>query len=218
MSPRNIVREAKESGLDIIGICDHNSCENVPYVQKSANNCDISVIGGIEVTSREEVHILVLFDTRDALFSMQKIIYDHLAGTNDEKLYGDQVVVNEKDEVMDFNKRLLIGATELSVENIVNSAHQLNGLAIASHIDRESFSIISQLGFIPEGLQIDALEISNKDKIDNYMNLSLPLVSFSDAHNPNYIGKSFTNFTMEQVNLEEMRKSLQGEQGRKAIF
>ena len=217
MSPRNIVREAIKSGLDIIGICDHNTCENVPYVQKCADNFDISIIGGIEVTSREEAHIIVLFDSADALFAMQKTIYDHLAGTNDERLYGDQVVVNEKDEVVNFNKRLLIGATELSIENIVARAHDLNGLAIASHVDRPSFSVISQLGFIPEGLQLDALEISDRNRIDIFKGMSLPLVTSSDAHCLNHIGKNYTNFTMECVNLEEIRRSLLGQEGRKVV-
>jgi PHP family Zn ribbon phosphoesterase len=168
----------------------------------------------MEVTSREEVHILALFDNEEELFAMQNIIYDNLQGTNDEKLYGDQVVVNEKDEVIDFNKRLLIGATELSIEHIVNSIHELHGLAIAAHIDRESFSLISQLGFIPEGLAVNALEVSRKEKIGDFKNSGFPLVTFSDAHFLHSIGKSYTNFSMERVNLEEMRKSLRGEDGR----
>ena len=116
MSPKNIVREAEKYGLDLIGICDHNSCENVPYVIKSAEGNKLKVIGGMEITSKEEVHVLALFATEEDLFTMQKIVYDNLHGTNDEKRYGDQVVVNEKDEVVDFNKRLLIGATDLSVK------------------------------------------------------------------------------------------------------
>lgn len=215
MSPRNIVREAIKRGLDIIGICDHNSAENVPYVKKSAENKGLTIIGGMEVTSREEVHILGLFDNEEALFAMQQIIYDNLPGSNDEKRYGDQVVVNENDEVMDFNRRLLIGATELSIESIINRIHELHGLAIAAHVDRESFSLISQLGFIPEGLAVNALEVSRKEKTGDFKNSGFPIVAFSDAHFLNDIGKRFTNFFMERVNLEEIRKSLGGEANRK---
>lgn len=217
MSPQNIVREAKRYGLDIIGICDHNSCENVPYVKRSAENDGLSVTGGIEVTSREEVHILALFDNQEDLFSMQKIIYDNLPGTNDEKLYGDQVIVNENNEIIDFNKRLLIGATELSVEKIVDLIHELNGLAIASHIDRKSYSILGQLGFIPAGLKLDALEVSSNERIDTFKDEYFPIVTFSDAHSLNNIGKSFTNFLMAQANLEEMGKALIGKEGRKVF-
>jgi len=215
MSPRRIVRQATRCGLDIIGICDHNTCENVPYVTKSAYDLNLKVIGGFEVTSCEEVHILALFDNEAGLLAMQKIIYDNLPGTNNEKLYGDQVVVNENDEVLDFNDRLLIGATELSLESIVNSVHQFNGLAIAAHIDRPSFSVISQLGFVPEGLQLDALEVSDKTKMTAYRDIGLPLVTFSDAHNLNDIGNSSTYFSIAEVNLMEMKKSLLTEDGRR---
>jgi len=218
MSPRNIVSEAIKYGLDIIGICDHNSCENVPYVERSAQGKGLKVIGGMEITSREEVHILALFGTKEELFTMQKIIYENLSGENDENLFGDQVVVNELDEVVDFNKRLLIGATGLSLEEIVNHIHKFNGVAIAAHVDRPSFSIFSQLGFIPEGLEVDALEVSNKNKIDSFKHLSLPLVSFSDAHMLQNIGRNYTNFSMKEVNLVEMKKSFLGEDGRKVFI
>ncbi len=197
MSPRNIIRSAEQSGMDIIGICDHNSCENVPYIMKSAENTAIKVTGGIEVTSREEVHILALFDTEEELFIMQDFIYANIYGYNDEYRYGDQVIVNENDEVIDFNRRLLIGATDISIEGIVNRIHELNGIAIASHIDRDRFSILSQLGFVPEGLELDAYEISTREELPNYQEKYAPLVVFSDAHNLGRIGGKHSSFYMK---------------------
>jgi PHP family Zn ribbon phosphoesterase len=217
MSPRNVVAQAKRVGLDVIGICDHNTCENVPYVKKSAADEDLDVLGGFEVTSREEVHLLAFFDNEEALYTMQRIIYRNLHGSNDERLYGNQVVVNERDEVVKFNERLLIGATELPIEGIVNSIHELHGLAIASHVDRKSFSILSQLGFVPPDVHVDALEVSTKDRIEEFRDLPFPLVSFSDAHSLDSIGRNLTLFSMREVSLEEMRMSLLGEDGRKAM-
>jgi PHP family Zn ribbon phosphoesterase len=214
MSPRNIVRHAKKNRLDIIGICDHNTCENVPHVKKCAQDEELYIIGGMEVTSSEEVHILALFDEEEQLFSMQEFVYDHLTGTNDEKFYGEQVVVDENDEIIEYNTKLLIGATELTVEQIVAMIHQLNGLAIASHVDRQSFSIIGQLGFIPVGLLIDAIEVSTNDKASSFTDLNLPLITSSDAHTLDAIGRSVTDFYMEEVNIETMRKSFLGEDGR----
>ncbi|MDI6807430.1 MAG: PHP domain-containing protein [Candidatus Eisenbacteria bacterium] len=215
MSPRSIVQEARRKGLDIIGICDHNSAENVPAVRRSAEKEGIKVIGGIEVTSREEVHILALFEREEWLFSLQEIIYENLRGTNNEKLYGEQVVVNEEDEVVGFNKKLLIGATEIPVEKVVDLTHKLNGLAIASHVDREGFSIVGQLGFIPDGLALDALEItdpSGKDRIPG--NHGLPFITSSDAHTLDEIGGRYTCFFMKNANTAEMKKCFLGEGGR----
>lgn len=217
MAPKYIVKEAKKKEIDIVGICDHNSCENVPAVKTSFEKEGLNVIGGMEINSNEEVHVLALFDNEEKLFAMQQVIYDNLYGVNDAKRFGEQVVVNEEDEVIGFNEKLLIGAAELSIETIVNKIHELGGLAIASHIDREGYSIINQLGFIPKGLQLDAVEVSRADKIGDFTDLSLPVITSSDAHELNEIGSSFTRFFMEDVNLEEMKKCLLGQDGRKVI-
>ncbi len=215
MTPLNIVQGAKNCGLDIIGICDHNSCENVPYIKESAKNEGIWVTGGIEVTTREEVHILAYFENEEKLFAMQTFIYENLPGTNDENYFGSQFVVNEKDEIIANNEHLLIGATDLPIGSVVELIHSLNGLAIASHIDREGFGILGQLGFVPEDLDLNGYEVSSKDKIDTYHGTYGPLVTFSDAHQLVDIGRSSTDFIMADVNLEEMYKALCGIDGRR---
>jgi PHP family Zn ribbon phosphoesterase len=219
MSPKYIIKEAKEKGIDIAGICDHNSCENVPAVRRHAENQgrDVYIIGGMEITSNEEVHILALFDDEEKLFSMQKIVYDNLHGINNEKRFGEQMLVNENDEVMGFNEKLLIGTTELAIEDIVNFIHQLEGLAIASHIDREGYSIIHQLGFIPQNIQLDAVELSCPGKKKDFTDISLPIITSSDAHAVKNIGRSFTWFFMEEPKLEEIKKSFLGTAGRKVV-
>ncbi len=216
MSPRNIAKVAKEKGLAIIGICDHNSAENVPAVDKAAGLEGIEVLGGMEITSREEVHILALFDSEEKLFRLQQIVYENLHGTNDEKLYGDQVVANELDEVVGFNKKLLIGATEMTIDRLVELIHELDGLAIAAHIDREGFGIIGQLGFIPEGLSFDAVELADPDRKDSMqLQEGLTFVTSSDAHTLDRIGARWTTFLMNDVSIGELRKCLRGEDGRR---
>ncbi|MBI4946901.1 MAG: PHP domain-containing protein [Bacteroidetes bacterium] len=219
MSPGNIVKEAKKKGLDIIGICDHNSAENFPAVEKSANTEGIKVIGGIEITTKEEVHVLGLFGNEKDLFQMQEAVYLNLHGINDEERYGLQVVVNENDEVLGFNNKLLIGATEMSVEEVVDLIHKFNGIAIAAHVDREGFSIIANLGFIPEGLKLDALEIiepSMRDKINT--GNDFVYITSSDAHFINDIGKRYSCFQMKESTFEEIRKCLRKENEREVII
>ena len=219
MSPGNIVKEAKMKGLDIIGICDHNSAENFPAVEKSANKEGIKAIGGIEVTSREEVHILGLFGSERDLFFMQEAVYANLQGVNDEERYGLQAVVNENEEVLGFNNKLLIGATEMSVEEVVDLIHKFNGIAIAAHVDREGFSIISNLGFIPEGLKLDALEIV-EPSMRNQINRGAEFVfiTSSDAHLINDIGKRYSCFLMKESTFEEIRKCFWKIDGRKVTI
>ena len=219
MSPAGIVKETINKGIDLIAICDHNSSENTGEVIEASVGKGVTVLPGIEVTSKEEVHICALFGHIDDARKLQTLVYDNLEGKNDEGAFGMQVVVNAKGEVLGFNKKLLIGATSLSVENIVDAIHSFHGLAVAAHIDREGFGIIGQLGFIPPELKLDALEISPgvsfeeaQVKFSEYQNY--PFLCSSDAHYLDDIGKGTTTFLLEAVSFEEIKMALNGEEGR----
>jgi len=220
MSPRAIARQAKIRKIDIIGICDHNSAENAAALIEAAAEMNVTALPGLEVTSVEEVHILALFDDLDAALELQSVIYSQLSGVNDEEAFGMQVVVNAGGEVLRFNQKLLIGATTLSVDRVIRHIHDLDGLAIASHIDRPSFSLISQLGFIPEELPLDALEISPLTTIPEArrrFNPLLPLTTSSDAHTLEEIGRTSTAFQIHRATVTEMRMALENRGGRRII-
>jgi 3',5'-nucleoside bisphosphate phosphatase len=224
MSPLGIVREARQKGLDMIGICDHNSAENVRAVKKAGKAQGLMVLGGMEVTSSEEAHVLVFFDRESDLLRFQDVIYAHLPGSNDEKAFGQQVIADEEDGVTGFCERLLIGATSLPLREIVKTVRALEGesLVIGAHVDREAFSIIGQFGFIPLHLALDAVEVSPNisvsDARDRFPDCGkYPIVTGSDAHVPADIGKRFTCFTMEGGSVAEIKKALAGKDGRKAV-
>lgn len=218
MVPSAIISRAKKQNLDCIGICDHNSAENVTAVRKAGEREALMVMEGLEISSCEEVHILTFFEDDKALLEMQNIVFNNLSCVNDENFFGMQLVVDENDRIISSNNRLLIDATGLSVNEIVRLTHNLDGIAIASHIDSELFSIISQLGFIPNNLSLDALEISPKcttEKIVDYENLGFPLVTFSDAHFLSDIGKSVTTFSLNALSFLEIKMALHCIEGRK---
>jgi PHP family Zn ribbon phosphoesterase len=223
MSPREVVNAALQRGLDLIGVCDHNSAENVLAVKKAGERNGLMVLGGMEVASSEEAHILVFFDDDDDLLGFQKYIYQHLDGMNDEHAFGLQVIADDEDGVTGFCDRLLIAATSLPAEAIVAAARAAKGesLVIAAHVDRQSFSIIGQLGFIPHALVLDAVEVSAQMTTDEAKERfpdcrNYPIVTGSDAHGPEDIGKRFTCLTVEDGSVAEIKKALTGRDGRKA--
>jgi hypothetical protein len=223
MSPREVVSAALRQGVDLIGVCDHNSAENVLAVKKAGLRNGLMVLGGMEVASSEEAHLLVFFDDDDDLLEFQEFVYQHLAGRNDEHSFGLQVIADDEDGVTGFCDRLLIAATSLPAEQLVSRAHAARGgsLAIAAHVDRESFSLIGQLGFIPPSLALDAVEVSGMSTpaalIARYPDCAkYPVITGSDAHLPGDIGRRFTWFTVEDGTAAELRKALEGRDDRKA--
>ena len=106
MHPQALVEKALEAKLDIIAICDHNSSENVPYVIKAAKGKNIKILPGMEITTSEEVHLIAIFNSLSDLAKLQVLVYDHLAGINDEQKFGVQAIVNEKGEVEGINDKL----------------------------------------------------------------------------------------------------------------
>lgn len=223
MSPRAVVAAARAAGLDLVAITDHNTTENAAAAIAAAAGTGLAVLPGIEMTTAEEVHLLGLFEAGAELGPFQAEVYRNLPDVPEKmKFGGDQVLVDADDYVTGFCPRCLFGATRFSVQAAVDLIHARGGLAIACHVDRDSFSIISQLGFIPPGLGLDAVEVSPRmtaaaaraefDAVG-----SLPIVRFSDAHRPEEIGAAATEFLVEAPSLAEIRRALAGAAGRKAV-
>jgi PHP family Zn ribbon phosphoesterase len=219
MHPKALVHRALERELDMIAICDHNASANVPYVIAAATGQNLKVIPAMEITTSEEVHLLALFESLSGLMKLQAVIDQHLFGKNDEKRFGVQAIVNELGEVEGLNNQLLIGATDLSIDTLIDTIHQLEGLAIPAHIDRESFSVLSQLGFIDDSTHFDALEISKLTGIQQgrirYSDLGqYPFLTSSDAHFIKDIGTSTTKILLEEPTFVELKMALQKQNGR----
>jgi len=222
MHPKALVERALARHLDIIAVSDHNASANVPYVMAAAAGKNIRIIPAMEITTSEEVHLLALFGSLSDLLELQSIVDRHLFGENDEDRFGVQAVVNERGEVEGLNNQLLIGATDLPIDAIVDIIHGLRGLAVPAHIDRESFSVLSQLGFIDESSHFDALEISKRMGMREgrirYAELArYPFVTSSDAHFLKDIGTSTTPILLKEATFEEIRMAVFGQNGRQIL-
>jgi PHP family Zn ribbon phosphoesterase len=220
MSPKKIIQKSREVGLDVIAICDHNSAENAGAAMREGNKRDLLVLPGMEICSREEVHILALFDELEPALEMQAYVYANLPGENNSKVFGYQVIANENDEVIGENPRLLIGATRLSLHDIVAKTHSLGGLNISCHVDRPSYGIINQLGFIPADLKLDGLEVSYRIKLEEAAQTipaigDFSCVTASDAHYLDDIGRACTVFELAEPSLAEIRLALARKNGRR---
>jgi PHP family Zn ribbon phosphoesterase len=220
MSPSNIVAKAKEVGLSIIGIADHNSTKHCALVRKIADKEGIFVLMGVEVTTKEEAHCLTFFPDEVSLNSFQRFIDDRLPSIPlDVDLFGYQVVVNEDDEIVEEVPYLLISGLNASIEEIEKMVHALGGLFIPAHINKNKFSVISQLGFIPFDLVYDALEISPHTTPAKFCSLipglkAQTFIQCSDSHIPDTIGSAYTIFNIAQPTFDEVKLALHRTDGR----
>ncbi len=161
MIPPLIVQEALARGINLIAITDHNSSANVSAVQQAARDTGLAVLPGMELQTREEVHLLCLFDTLDQLDAWQTFVNAHLPPLqNNIEYFGEQFVVDETGEFIRRETQLLLTSADISLEEAVTGVSQLEGLAIPAHVNRPAFSLIANLGFVPPGVPFAALEIS----------------------------------------------------------
>lgn len=221
-SPGAVARRAREAGLHLVGVTDHNAAENAAAYRARLGRDGIAVLPGLEVCTAEEVHILALFDDVETALTLQGAVFQRLTGTNDPDTFGMQILVNEEEDVLGFNERLLIGACTYTLAAAVSKILSLGGLAVGCHVDREGFSITGSLGFVPVDLPLDALEISRRTSMERARATipdasRFPLVRSSDAHKPEDVGSAWTEFLVAEPTVAEIRKALRGEEGRTIV-
>lgn len=180
MVPRNIVNMAVLAGASVIAVTDHNSVRNVWAVTQAAGD-KLIVVPAMEVWTREDVHMLCLFPNSHTAEIFDHTVYQALPDRqSDIELFGQQYYFDGESKITGWEERLLLSPTMLGVEEICLQVDSLGGVVIPAHIDR-TYSLIGQLGFIPENLPIGLVEVSRRgkkpEKASNY-----PHITNSDAH------------------------------------
>jgi PHP family Zn ribbon phosphoesterase len=224
MSPKNIVNQALIKNLGIIGITDHNSTRHCCLISEIAAEHGIFVLCGAEVTTKEEVHCLCFMPDFEKLAIFQDYLDQHLPDIkNDVTQFGYQVQVDKDEQIIYEEEKLLISALDQSISQIEEKVHQLGGLFLPAHINRPAFGLISQLGFVPDDLNYDALEISKhitktKFILQNPYLKSKTFIQSSDAHFIENLGEVTTIFNLENLAFDEIKMALHNTGGRSVDF
>jgi len=219
MIPPLIVRRARELGLGLIAITDHNAAANCEAVMRAADGTGLAVLPGMEVQTSEEVHVVCLFDTLEQALTWQGIIFNHLPDLpNPEETFGAQFVVDANGEYIRTETRLLITSTDLTLNDVVQRVRQLGGLAIPAHVDRAMASLLVNLGFVPPGLDVPALELFRltrpADAIAKWPELAhWPLIRASDAHQLSEMTPAL-RLHIKEPTLAELSLALAHKEGR----
>lgn len=207
MTPGNIIKEAKKKGINIISITDHNVIGNIESTVKIAEEMDITILPGIEVQSREDIHLLSYFNSLKDLKKYGKIIYEGLEDIkNDEDKFGAQILVDENDNFVGKEEKLLLNSTKFSIEELVEITYKNSGIPVPSHADR-SFGIIENLGFIPDDLEISFVEMNFHKTHESYLKefpylKKYKLLKSSDSHYLNQITPSLEIYLNKKPDTE----------------
>ena len=188
MTPNNIAGMAFIKGLKIIALTDHNTARNVPALIKAAAKYDLTVIPGMELTTQEEVHVLCLFSDAEDALAFDRFVYDHLIKVkNRTEFFGRQVQMNENDEPVAEEENLLINATDISFDSVFDIVTDFKGIMIPAHLDKDTTSLISNLGLIPPDPGFTCAEVNDPAKLQGLLKAHpylkrCRIISNSDAH------------------------------------
>ncbi|HHY91199.1 MAG TPA: PHP domain-containing protein [Clostridiales bacterium] len=207
MTPNNIVNMSILKGLDAIAITDHNSIENCGACIELSQDKDILVIPGMELQTKEEIHLVCLFRNIESASQFQSIVYSRLKEENIPEIFGRQLIFDKEDNIIGENKKMLIASADISVNEAFDKVRKQGGIIFPAHIDRSGYSIIANLGFIPANLPMKVVEISKRCDLEKLISENKYLLKYqflrnSDAH---YLAD-----IMERENfIEVKRKSIE---------
>ncbi len=164
MTPANIAGFAKLAGLELIAVTDHNAAGNLPAVQRACRAYGLGFLPGIEVTSAEEIHLLCYFPRTEAALEMGERLYESLPPhPYDPAIWGRQLQMDEDDNILSQPEKLLPAATGLDIYEVKALCEKLGGLCVPAHVDKDTTSLLSVLGFAPEDIDFSAFEVKRPE-------------------------------------------------------
>lgn len=169
--PSDIVGMAAVNKLDIIAVCDHNSCKNLPAVIKAAEKYNILVIPGMELTTIEGIHVLCYFPTLENTlkfsdFAAEKNSLPFLKNNPEE--CGRQIIMDENDNILGEETLRLSVSTDIFFTDVYGYVTKYGGVMVPAHIEKMYTGMLHQLGFVPTESKFGAYEIRdscNRDEI-----------------------------------------------------
>lgn len=219
MTPNNIVNMALLAGLDIIAVTDHNTCGNCRAVEEAGKRLGLPVISGMELTTSEEAHVLCLFPSVDEAERFEREVKRHQAFVeNDADVFGRELYMDSDDNVVGEEKRLLIMATDIGCGGVRGLCEKYGGVAVPAHIDKDSYSLTSSLGYVDPDLGFKVCEVTMRCDIASLVlhHPELSETAFirnSDAHDIGLIGLEPQSMEIERPSAECVIRFLKSASG-----
>ncbi len=211
MTPANICGMAYIKGLQAIAVTDHNSARNLPYVKEAADHYGLMLLPGMEITTREEVHLLGYFRDVDSAVEVGEYFSSHLPKLkNRPDYFGNQFVMNTDDEVVAVEDRLLMGATDLSLAECAAYIRARGGAAVPAHVNRGNNGLLVNLGFFPADVEFPVIEYWKDLPLDEKRTEGKRKIWNSDAHHLGNILEAINDLPVERFSVGGLFDYLSG--------
>lgn len=169
MTPNNIASMGVLNGLNIMALTDHNTSKNCPAFVKAAKKQGIIPICGMELTTAEDIHVVCLFPTLEgAMLFDEYVDSNRIKILNKPDIFGEQLILDENDEVIGNEEFLLLNATNIAIESLPEIIKEFKGICYPAHIDRDANGIIATLGDFPSNSGFTLAEFADFGNIESY--------------------------------------------------
>jgi PHP family Zn ribbon phosphoesterase len=224
MSPRELIARIKACGIDWMAITDHNSLANCEAYDAVAKKAGIAFTWGVEAQTLEEIHLQVYFDDPLMAQKFGSELYNSLLPIeNDPDFFGDQVIIDENENILGMEHRALINSSTWDLNAMVQKAREFGGYCVPAHVDAGVNSLLSQLGFIPAEPEFDLFGLTAQADLSAFLaqNGSLSPKAFlrcSDAHYLDDIGTGISRIYVREPSAAELAKAAKGLDERKIVI
>ena len=187
MTPANMASMCALAGLDVVALTDHNTARNCAAFDAAARSRGLLPLSGMELCTREEVHVVCLFETPQAAMALSDQVRTLLPPVpNHPDYFGRQILMDEGDGVLGEETALLAGAADIGIDRVAELVAGLGGVAFPAHIDRPAFSLLGVLGLWDGQLGFPLAEVSRRCPPhfqEEHPDLAgVRLITNSDAH------------------------------------
>ena len=213
MTPRNIAGMMALAGYEVIALADHNSVKNCEGIAQAAGQEGILVVPAMELCTREEVHVLCLLPDIDAANQLEQYIYTTMPNIkNRADIFGRQIHMDGQDKIIGEEERLLISAANIGIYDVYDLVKSYGGTAMPAHMDRQSFSLISNLGFYDSLMQFPVIELTadcDSAAFKKQHNITIPHIVNSDAHSLEQIPDPMRKMRLEDFSAVGVIRALE---------
>ena len=209
MTPCNIAGMAHLNELDLVALTDHNTTDNCAAFFAACEEYGIVPVAGMELTTAEDVHLLCVFETlEDATAFGEEVRTHRMRIKNRVEIFGEQAILNERDEKIGEAPDCLPAATDLDLEAAAKLVAAHNGVCWPAHIDRDANGLLAVLGFFPPKPEFRIVEL--RDAKNRELAGDRAVVVCSDAHRLWEIGEAGGCLTLDTdaTDAETVRHAL----------